>query len=96
LQPLRVMPPLSVHLRLLSLRCALFAPLSRVFDIVSVHLPESFRGGCSFGTSKTGSPDDDNFIKMAQFAEQHKPFKRDPGQARYSGLPRLRRAGQLC
>jgi len=34
-------------------------PLSRVFVPTLVRLPESFRGGCSFGTSQTGSPNVD-------------------------------------
>jgi hypothetical protein len=34
-------------------------PLSRVFTSKSVLWPESFRGGCSFGTNKVGSPDFD-------------------------------------
>ena len=34
-------------------------PLSRVFVSATVRLPESFRGGCSFGTNVVGSPDVD-------------------------------------
>jgi hypothetical protein len=34
-------------------------PLSRVFSSMSVLWPESFRGGCSFGTKEIGSPDTD-------------------------------------
>ena len=44
-------PPLSLRLRLLSLRRAFRERLSPEFRLpLVVLLPESFRGGCSFGT----------------------------------------------
>ncbi len=51
LDPVPGTPPLSCRLRSLSRRrTRVGAPLSRVLDATAVPEPESFRGGCSFGT----------------------------------------------
>jgi hypothetical protein len=54
--PLLSVPPLCVCLRTLSRRRAQRAPLSRVRQTSAVLLPESFRGGCSFGVGRPISP----------------------------------------
>ncbi len=51
------MPPLSFRLRLLSLRRARLGATLQSFVSATVRLPESFRGGCSFGTGLASSPD---------------------------------------
>src|SRR6185437_14318776 len=70
-----LVPHLSLCLRTLSRRRMRVASLSR-FGPDTVHVPESFRGGCSFGAGQAGlsryqSPN----IALSLVSDQSKPIR---------------------